>query len=301
MARVWQRLQDFPSAGDPAERDQAPLVESAPKGGTDPGDSTLPFIEVGVGGSADASTDVRAHMKGRSPSGTTRINRQKTRNAQGWHWPDGITAWPEIQIVRNILDTIATRVEGSALVGYVASESISTTTLTRLLVAISHQAAKDDCPTLLVSGDLPIPVGMPKAEGIRDHLAGKASINDVCHVSADGKAALLSGGCHHAHGPFDLQVNTFQGMLKTLRRHYSLIIGEIHQSQANSLSTTFLDESDGAFVVAAEGEDFIVERWQRAMAHQGITYLGWIVVKSTATCPSQSNPWQSHTDWPRAG
>lgn len=298
MARIWQRLQQ-PSR----EMHYAPS-QSTKSSATVSSDSlenkSLPFIEVGTGGTTEVSEEIANYLRTKSGPKRTPANFTRTKPTDNWNWPKNVDEWHENQIAKNILEVISKKIAMSSFIGLMASDAINPTSLSRLLITTSHHAAQD-CSTLILSGDLPLPVGMPKQPGIREYLTGSVSIQDICHPCADGKAALLTGGYLDVSGLFSFQENTYLGLLKALKRRYSLSISAFHQTTISSLSTTYLGESEGVFAVAREGEDSLVERWQKAIAHQGINYLGWIVFKSEAISPVQSNSWESPSAWRQAG
>lgn len=299
MARLWERLQD-PNLDSRGNHFSFPITSSTScTHSVDTG--PLSFIEVGKGKPADASDDILHFLNLKNRSQTNSEYLDKARNSRKWNWPSGLSEWTENEIASNMLDVISKKLPSSAVVGLMASDSIEHFSLAKMQIAATYRACQEGCTTLMISGDLPLPIGMPKHLGIRDYLAGKASLHDILHFSVDGKTALLTDGNHHDSGHFCLQENTYLGLLKSIRRRFNLVLSGFQQSIANSLTTTFLGESDGVFVVAHEGEDGIVERWQKALTHQGITYLGWITFKSTLISHAQSHPCQSPSDWRQAG
>ena len=300
MARLWKRLQeptDKPEQIVPSSAAQTSFSCLKPNE-----DSPMQFIEVGNGFTQEASQDIIAHLKSKKNSKPNSKHSVQPQSAKLWHWPNDLPEWPEHQVTNNILDIVARKLPNNSTFGFVASDSIIQSSLIKLMISISWRASLEGCNSALIAGDLPLPAGMPSYLGIREYLAGKASADDICSLSSDGMATLVTAGnLNGALGHYTLQENTYLGLLKAFRRRFSLVISGFYQNNMTTITSTFLSESDGIFIVAEEGEESIVEKWQKMLAHHSVTYLGWISFRSQITSPGLSLPWQSPSDRRRVG
>ena len=299
MARIWERLQD--PLGDSGVNLSSPPISSSTLNFNLENSFPLPFIEVGNGKPTVASDEILSYLNIRNISKDQFSRTGKGNDFHRWNWPTGLNEWTEKEIAKNIIDVICKKLPNTSLVGFVASDSIEPSTLAKIQIASTYQAGQEGIKSLLISGGLPLPIGMPKYLGIWEYLAGKASLHDITNFSNDGKAALITEGNQPDSIHFCFQENTYLGLLKSIRRRFNLVLSGFYQCFANTFATTFFAESDGVFIVANEGEDYFVDRWQKSLLHQGITYLGWIRFKSQFTSHAQSRPSQSPIDWRQAG
>jgi len=299
MARIWERLQDPP--GDSLVSSSAPSIISSTSNICFENSFHLPFIEVGNGKPIVASNEILNYLNIRNNSKDHFSRTGKINDFHGWNWPTGLLEWTENEIAKIILDVICRKLSNNSLVGFVASDSIEPSTLAKMQMATTYLAAQEGLKSLLLSADFPLPIGMPKYLGIWEYLVGKASLHDIINFSIDGKAALITEGSQPDSIHFCFQENTYLGLLKSIRRRFNLVLSGFDQCITNTFATTFFAESDGIFIVANEGEDSFVDRWQKSLLHQGMTYLGWIRFKSQFTSHAQSRPSQSPFDWRQAG
>ncbi len=297
MARLWQRLQSSPeSAGRSSvfHTEKLPTAQADTLPPNKAPTEFLPFIEVGGGAPIDSSPDVaelRRQSKKTIPLDRPESNAIKTKPA--WAWPSELDDAPEAAVVPAVLEMIARRLQGSACVVILATNTVPDSVLARLLLQTARISSKEGCGTLILPSALPLPAGLPTGPGVSDYLAGHAELADIVHVGGSKFVNVLPRG--HAAGAqtMSLQARTYLGLLRRIRRDHELILAGARQNGPPAEVATLLGFADGVFITATEGEDAQVERWQHALAQQGATYLGWIQVRDPINAPASDGSWRS--------